>query len=132
MGSFGQIASMVGTVILMVAVFVGAYYVSKFIGKRYQPRNGIAKNITIIESQNVGKDKALFIVKAANRAFLIGSSPHEFSLISELDPENIIDVPETSPFKKDFSSVLRSALLGKEKKQNEGETGDGTTGNDAT
>lgn len=132
MGSFGQAASMIGTVILMIAVFVGAYYVSKFVGKRYQPQNGTAKNITVLENQNVGKDKSLFIVKAANRVFLIGSAPHEFTLISELDPENIIDAPETNPFKKDFSQVLRSALLGKEKKQNEGEDSNGTTGTDAT
>jgi flagellar biogenesis protein FliO len=132
MGSLGQAASMIGTVILMIGVFVGAYYVSKFVGKRYQPRNGAAKNISILESQNVGKDKSILLVKAANRVFLIGSAPNEFSLISELDPDSIIDVQETSPLKKDFSSILRFTLMSKEKKQNEGETGDGTTGNDAT
>jgi len=121
MGSFSEIASMVGTIILMIAVFAGAYYVSKFVGKRYQPRNGVTRNISILESQNVGKDKALLIVKAANRAFLIGTASHEFTLISELNPEDLIDVPEVNPVKKDFSAVLRSALLGKEKKQDEGE-----------
>lgn len=132
MGSFGQIMSMIGTVILMIAVFVGAYYVSKFVGKRYQPKSGAAKNISVLENQSVGKDKSLIIVKAANKAFLIGSAAHEFTLISELDPESILDVPEQSPFKKDFSFVFRSALLGKEKKQNEGENSDETRGIDAT
>jgi len=121
MGSFKEIASMVGTIILMIAVFAGAYYVSKFVGKRYQPRNGVTRNISVLESQNVGKDKALLIVKAANRVFLIGTASHEFTLISELNPEDLIEVPEGNSMKKDFSAVLRSALLGKEKKQNEGE-----------
>lgn len=132
MGSFAQALSMVGTVILMIAVFVGAYYVSKFVGKRYNPQNGDAKNITVLENQNIGKDKSLIIVKAANRAFLIGSTPRELTLISELDPENIADVPHLNSAKKDFSSIFHSALLGKEKKQNEGEDSDGTAGNDAT
>lgn len=121
MYTWGQIGTMIGTIVLMIAVFVGAYYVSKFVGKHYQPSKGLTRNISVLESQNVGKDKALLIVKAANRAFLIGSSSHEFNLISELNPEDLIAAPEVSPLKKDFSSVLRSALMGKEKKQNEGE-----------
>lgn len=121
MGDWKEIVSMIGTVILMIAVFVGAYYASKFIGKNYQPRYGMSKNLSILESHSVGKDKALLIVKTANRAFLIGSTPHEFSLISELNPDDLVDETENMSVKKDFSSVLRSALAGKQKKQDEGD-----------
>ena len=120
MGDWKEILSMLGTVILMIAVFVGAYYASKFVGKNYQPRYGASKNLSVLESHSVGKDKALLIVKAADKAFLVGSTPHEFTLISELNPDELLDVPENIPEKKDFSSILRTALAGK-KKQNEGE-----------
>lgn len=121
MGDWKEILSMIGTVILMIAVFVGAYYASKFVGKNYQPRYGMSKNLSILESHSVGKDKALLIVKTANKAFLVGSTPHSFTLISELNPDEIVDVTENMSAKKDFSSVLRTALAGRLKKQDEGE-----------
>jgi flagellar biosynthetic protein FliO len=117
-----EILSMIGTVVLMIAVFVGAYYVSRFVGKKYQPRNGTSRNISILESQPVGKDRALIVVKAANKAFLVGATPHEFTLISELNPDDLSDLPESKPSKKDFSSVFRSVIMGGDKKQNGGES----------
>ncbi|NLH00813.1 MAG: flagellar biosynthetic protein FliO [Clostridiales bacterium] len=116
-----EILSMIGTVILMIAVFAGAYYVSKFVGKHYQPRYGDSRNMSVIESQSLGKDKALLIVKTAGKAFLIGSTPHEFTLISELDPDTLTEDSEYKPEKKDFSAILRNALTGKDKKRVEGE-----------
>lgn len=121
MGSGTEILSMIGTVLLMIAVFVGAYYVSKFVGRNYQPRNGASNNLSVLESHAVGKDRSLLIVKVANKAFLVGSTPHEFTMISELNPEDLVDMHNSIQIKKDFSSVLRAALAGKQKKQDEGE-----------
>lgn len=112
---------MIGTVVLMIAVFVGAYYVSKFVGKRYQARCDFSKNLSVLESRNVGKDRALLIVKAANRAFLIGSTPNQITLISELNPDELVEIADDIPERKDFSSVLRTALKVKDKKHGEGE-----------
>ena len=47
----------IGTLVLMLAVFVGAYYFSKFLSKKYQPKYGDARNIEIIERMAVGKDQ---------------------------------------------------------------------------
>lgn len=116
-----EILSMIGTIVLMIAVFVGAYYVSKFVGKRYQTRYDFSKNISILESRNIGKDKALLIVKAGDKAFLVGSSPHQLTLIGELNPDGLVEVTNEMPEKRDFSSVLRTALKGKDKKHGGGE-----------
>lgn len=120
MGDWREIVSMIGTVILMIAVFAGAYYASKYVGKRYQPRSGASKNLSVLESQTLGKDRSLLIVKAANKVFLVGATPHEITLISELDAQQISESTENVPARKDFSSVLRSALVNR-KTHDEGE-----------
>ena len=120
MGDWREIVSMIGTVILMIAVFAGAYYASKYVGKRYQPRSGASKNLSVLESQTLGKDRSLLIVKAANKVFLVGATPHEITLISELDAQQISESTENVPVRKDFSSVLRSALANR-KTHDEGE-----------
>ena len=115
-----EIVSMIGTIVLMIAVFVGAYYVSKFVGKRYQTRYNNSKNLSVLESQSIGKDRALLIVKATDKAFLIGSTPQQFTLISELNPDDLVEITDDMPEKKDFSSVLLTALKGKNKKHGGG------------
>ena len=47
----------------MVAIFVGAFYFTRYFGKHYRTRYGAAKNISVLESQAVGKDGALLIMK---------------------------------------------------------------------
>lgn len=112
---------MIGTIVLMIAVFVGAYYVSKFVGKRYQSHYNLSENLVILESQNIGKDRALIIVKAADKMFLIGSSPQQITLISELNPDELAETPLDLSERKDFSSFLRTAIKGKDKRHGEGE-----------
>jgi len=118
--SFGEIMSMIGTIVLMVAVFVGAYYVSKYVGKHYQPRTGSSSNISIIESKTLGKDRSLLVVKSAGKAFLIGATPREIALISELDAEKLVPPAAEKPVTRDFSAMFRSALSAKGRKD-EGE-----------
>jgi len=116
-----EVLSIIGTLALMIAVFVGAHYFSKYFGKRYGTRSGPAKNLSILECQSVGKDGALLIVKAGKRAFLVGATPHEFTFLSELDPDTLEapDPPEIA--KRDFSAAFKTAIKGLGKKQDEGE-----------
>ncbi len=105
-----EILSMVGTLILMLAVFVGAYFVSKFVARRYSPKATASRNLSIIENLNIGKDKSIMVVKAAERLFLIGVTCHELSMLSELDP---LDFPMTAEPKdqtKDFRTTLRDII----------------------
>lgn len=116
-----EILSLVGTLVLMVAIFVGAFYFTRYFGKHYRTRYGAAKNISVLESQAVGKDGALLIIKAAGRAFLVGATPHTFTLLSELDPETLEmpQQPENTP--PSFSSAFKTAMKGFGKKHDEGE-----------
>ena len=116
-----EILSIVGTLVLMVAVFVGAYYFSKYVGRHYRTRYGATKNLSILESQSVGKDGAILIVKAAGRAFLVGATPREFTLLGELDPDTLETPDAPSTTGGSFSDTFKTVLKGLGKKQDEGE-----------
>ncbi len=106
----------------MIAVFAAAYFVSKYVGKRYKSNYGFSKHISVIVSTIIGKDRSLLIVKAGGKAFLIGSTPNEFTLLSELDAQQIAadsEIPE--PTQKDFVSTFRDVIKSRIKKSDDGE-----------
>ena len=122
MDGWSEVLSIIGTIVLMIAVFAAAYYVSKYVGKHYKPNYGLSKNITVIDSTSIGKDKSLLLVKVQEKAFLIGSTTNEFTLLSEFDAEQFAvnsgteEVPQ-----KDFISTFRDVIKGKMKKPDDGE-----------
>ncbi len=117
-----EILSIIGTIVLMIAVFAAAYLVSKYVGKRYKSNYGFSKHISIIDSTSIGKDRSLLVVKAGGKTLLIGSTPNEFTLLSELDAQQIAadsQIPE--PLQKDFISTFRDVIKSKIKKSDDGE-----------
>ncbi|MBR2877046.1 MAG: flagellar biosynthetic protein FliO [Clostridia bacterium] len=110
----------IGTLVLMLAVFVGAYYFSKFLSKKYQPKYGDARNIEIIERMAVGKDQSLALAKVSDKVFLLAFTAHSVTKIEEMDaslfPEkNISQAGETS-FMTFFTDAYNNLL----NKKNEG------------
>ena len=106
----------------MIAVFAAAYFVSKYVGKHYKTNYGVSKHITVIESAIIGKDRSLLIVKAGEKAFLIGSTPNEFTLLSELDAQQFAADSEASgSAQKDFISTFRDVIKSRIKKSDDGE-----------
>ena len=118
---FMTILTGIGTVVLMLAVFVGAYYFSKFISKKYQPKYGSAKNIEIIERMVVGKDQSLALVKVLDKVFLLAFTAQSVTKIEEMDaslfPVNtdIEKIGDTS-----FMSIFTDAYNNLLNKKNEG------------
>ena len=122
MNDWSEILSIIGTIVLMIAVFAAAYFVSKYVGKRYKDNYGVSKHITVIESTIIGKDRSLLVVKAGEKAFLIGSTPNEFTLLSELDAQQFAaDSEALAPAQKDFISTFREVIKNKLKKSDDGE-----------
>lgn len=114
--------SIIGTIVLMIVVFVAAYFVSKYVGKHYKPNYGISKHITVIDSTVIGKDRSLLVVKVGERAFLIGSAPNEFTMLSEIDAQQFAEDSENkNPAQKDFISTFRDVIKGMKKKPDDGE-----------
>ncbi|ODU57554.1 MAG: hypothetical protein ABT01_02010 [Clostridium sp. SCN 57-10] len=110
METFKLIASMVGTLLLMVAVFAGAYYASKLIGARYQGGTAQRGRIEVAARQTVGRNQTLLVVKAAEKAFLIGVAEKNISMLAELDPEAFPSAPQSSETSVSFVSVLQDVL----------------------
>lgn len=106
------ILTAVGMLLLMVAIFAGAYWAPRLIAKSYGGLNTFSDKLRIVSRIALGKDQSLIVVKAADRMFLLGATPREISLITELDPA---DFPITSPEAPkltgaSFSAVLKNVL----------------------
>ena len=121
MNDLTEILSVAGTIVLMIAVFVAAYFVSKYVAKHYKPNYSSSKNIHIIDNTPVGKDRSLLIVKAGGKVFLVGSTPNELTLLSELDAEQLSSMSDAQSPQSDFLTTFRSVLKGKLNKPDDGE-----------
>ncbi len=119
---FMTILTGIGTVVLMLAVFVGAYYFSKFISKKYQPKYGSAKNIEIIERMVVGKDQSLALVKVLDKVFLLAFTAQSVTKIEEMDAslfpvntdiEKMGDISFMSIFTDAYNNLLNKKNEGK-------------------
>lgn len=87
------------SVIVVLAMFVGilylAYITTKFIGKRYSVKGKQFKNLKVLETVAIGPDRQLMIVKTAGKCLLLGATPHNISLITELSEEMLDnEIPE--------------------------------------
>lgn len=81
-----RVLSVIGTLLLVLAVFAGAYYVSKIMAKRYQGfQSAVKGGIELIDRRNLGKDQALLVVRVAEKTFLLGVTPHHITKLEELD-----------------------------------------------
>ena len=116
----------IGTIVLMLVVFVGAYYFSKFFAKQYQPKmGGKVKNIEIIERMAVGKDQALALVRVSDKVFLLAFTAQSVTKIEEMDaslfPENMV---VQNAGENNFMTFFTDAYNNLLNKKNEGK-GDG-------
>lgn len=107
-----EILPMAGTLVLMLAVFAGAYFVSKLVGKKYGALPGRAKNLSVIDSLSVGKDKSLLVIKAADKVFLLGSTERQLTMLCELDPKDFPEPEGEKPGARDFCATLRDVITG--------------------
>ena len=105
-----DVLSMIGTLLLMAAVFVGAYYVSRAVGKRGGITRGIG-HVEVLDKTMIGKEQSLLVVRAAGRVFLLGATASRIEKLEELEAQIFADqggTPATPP--PDFLSILKDAL----------------------
>ena len=102
--------STIGTLLFMIAIFIGAYFVSKMIGGHYQNGSVMGKpKIQVIEKKVVGRDQSLILVKIADKTVLLGVTQHGINKIETFESdvfgeeENIV-IPQAN-----FLEVLKNA-----------------------
>ncbi len=115
----------IGTIVLMLLVFVGAYFFSKFAAKQYQPKFGAARNIEIIERMVVGKDQSLALVRVSGRVFLIAFTAQSVTKIEEMDSSLFPVDTEVQKTGENFMNFFTDAYKNLLNKKNE-EKGDET------
>lgn len=108
-----DVLTVLGTLILIVLIFIGAYWFTKFMGRHY--KGGIvssSERIKILEQATIGQDRMIAVVKLENVLLLVGVTSQQITLLKELSPEDFpnMDVSETGGDQQPFSFLLKDAL----------------------
>lgn len=111
---FTTIGSMIGFFILTPLIFVGAYYASKFLGKRYSIQASSSGGMRVVDKLALGRDHDLLIIETGGKTLLIGVSPQHMETLAELDSEELAHLPAMEEG-TDFFSVLKNRIGKKEK-----------------
>ena len=106
-----NVLQLLGLLFVFVLVLLAAWYVSKFIGNKTMSGFG-NKNINIIETFNMGNNKAIQIVRIANKYMAIGIGKDEINVLTELNEEDVV-IREGNQSGQSFKDLLNSNMLGK-------------------
>ena len=84
-----EILSLLGILLALLLVLGGSYLVTRWAGMGLAGRFGLSGGgrIRVLERVATGRDQALLVVQAAERYFLLGSSPSGWTLLAELTQE---------------------------------------------
>ena len=85
-----EVLSLLGILLVLLLVLGGCYLFTRWAGVGLGGRLGLTPSggrPRGLERLPVGRDQALLVVEAANRHFLLGSSPSGLSLLAELTEE---------------------------------------------
>lgn len=105
-----DLLSLLSILLTLALALLACYLVTRWMGLGLGSRLGAGgQHVRVLERVPVGRDQALVVVRAANRFFLLGSSPSGFSLLAELTEEELSasssdGVPPEPP---DFRTLLR-------------------------
>lgn len=115
------IMTVAGTLLLMVLVFVGAYYASRMVGGNMNRSRGSSKGrIEILDRTIMGKDQSLLIVRVAGKVLLLSVTSQQIQKVDELDP-NLFSEEHEVPPTMDFKTVLKDAWKQRTGKQGKGD-----------
>lgn len=87
--STGNFMQLVGLVLLLIVILVGAYFTTKIVGgiKLQQLHNS---NFHLIDSYRISPNKILQLVKIGNKFVVIAIGKDTMNVITELDEKEVI------------------------------------------
>lgn len=103
-----------GTLVMILLIFVGAYFATRFLGKKYSYRRGGGSSgkIRMVDQLPLGPDRLVVIVQTGGKTLLLGVTSQHVELLEELDsslfPQE--EEPGDSGETFSFSSALQDAL----------------------
>ena len=122
-----EFISVLGLLVVMVAVFAGAYWASKWLAQKYQGGTGCAhtRYVKVLERTVIGRDSALLLVQVGEKIYLLSTTAKQIERIAELSKEDLPQIEQqehsivTQP---SFLSVLQK-MAQKGANHNGGEEG---------
>lgn len=99
--------------ILKLGLVLGLAYATILGLRKFTGLKGAApcgrQRIRVLENSTIGASKMLHLVEVGPRKLLLASTPNQISLIAELGPDDLPDVPITAPaagFKEQLGAFL--------------------------
>lgn len=106
MGS--EVFATVGMLVVMVLVFVGAYWASKILAQHYQSGIGCSGNIKILERTAMGQNSWLVLVQVGKQVQLLGVTAKQITHLATFPQEEIqMPVGKELPVVS-FKEILRN------------------------
>lgn len=102
-----NILQLLGLLFVFILVLFAAWYVSKLIGNKAMGGFG-NRNINVIESFRLDNNKAIQIIRIADKYLAIGISKDNISVLAQLNEEDII-VPSKDENNMNFKDILKNA-----------------------
>lgn len=109
MQAFYDGMTLIGSLVVMVAVLVLTYYASRWYAGRMS-KTATGKHIKIVDKVTAGPGCALIVVQAGERFYLLGQSDKNLQLICELTDftPDIADVPAAqAPFAQLLNNLIK-------------------------
>lgn len=106
-----SVLTVFGGLLMFLLVVVAAWACTRFVGRRFSAGAGAGSGrLRVVERVALGPDRALVLVRAGGRVFLVGSAPQQLTLLAELDadafPESGGQPEEPTP--ADFASLFEA------------------------
>lgn len=102
-GSFSYLMPFFGVLLVIFLAYVG----TKFISARYAKMSS-GKNIKVLERITLGQDKSLVLITLNKKAYLLGVTGKDISIVCQLEENELLAVSEEK--EADFLSLLTEGL----------------------
>lgn len=102
-----DIFATVGMLVVMVLVFVGAYYASRMLAQHYQSGGGRSGNVKILERTAIGQNTWLVLVQVRGQVHLLGVTQKQITCLSTFPEDKIESLPQQDLPTVNFKEILR-------------------------
>ncbi|MCL2166610.1 MAG: flagellar biosynthetic protein FliO [Clostridiales bacterium] len=101
--------SMIGFFLLMILIFAGAYYATRWMGRHYATSSSSSQEMRVVDKLALSREQYLIIVETGGKALLLGVSSQRIETLAELDSGTFSDLPPVQE-NTDFFSMLKNRM----------------------
>lgn len=95
---------------ILVGVVFLAYFVSKWLSKKYASNGQATKHLKVVDRLVLGQDRALYIVKVGEKAMLLGVTQHSIEKLDDIAIEDLPEKMQSQSGGSSFADTLKTTL----------------------